>query len=56
MQEKIYTEDDYRKAVMRFLEICDAQPFTKEYEEALLLTQYMEEYEKMSRYERRHLN
>lgn len=56
MQKKIYTEEEYRKAVMRFLEICDSQPTSKEYKEAMFLTLQMEEYEKLSCYERQYLN
>lgn len=56
MTEKIYTEEDYRKAIIRFLEICDSEPGTPEYEEALKLTTLMEDYENLSCYERRHLN
>lgn len=56
MGDRIYTEDEYRKAVVRFLEICDAEPGTPEHKEALRLTHIMEQYEKMSCYERRHLN
>lgn len=56
MSERIFTEDDYRKAIVRFLEICDAEPDTIEYEEALTLTRLMEEYENLSCYERRQLN
>jgi hypothetical protein len=56
MTERIFTEDDYRKAIIRFLEICDAEPDTPEFEEAMRLTAYMEEYEMLSCYERRQLN
>jgi hypothetical protein len=56
MHEMIFTEDEYRKAIMRFLEICDAEPGTPEHEEALLLTKLMEDYENLSCYERRSLN
>lgn len=56
MQDRIFTEIEYRKAIVRFLEICDAEPGTIEYEEAKKLTKLMEEYENMSCYERRHLN
>jgi len=56
MVDKFYTEEDYRKAIVRFLEICDAEPGTPEHEEALRLTRLMEKYENMSCYERRHLN
>lgn len=56
MQDKIFTEEEYRKAITKFLEICDAEPETPDYEEAINLTKLMEEYENMSRFERRHLN
>lgn len=56
MQDYIFTEEDYRKAIIRFLEICDAEPGTAEYEEALLLSSLMEKYESMSFYERQKLN
>jgi hypothetical protein len=56
MIERFFTEDDYRKAIIRFLEICDAEPGTPEFDEALKLTKYMEEYENFSCYERRNLN
>ena len=56
MRDKIFTEDEYRKAIIRFLEICDAEPGSPEYEEAIELTKLMEEYENMSCFERRHLN
>jgi antitoxin component HigA of HigAB toxin-antitoxin module len=45
MQDNIQTEEEYRKAIMRFLEICDAEPGTTEYEEAKDLTSKMELYE-----------
>jgi hypothetical protein len=56
MHEMIFTEDEYRKAIMRFLEICDVEPGTPEHEEVLLLTKLMEDYENLSCYERRSLN
>ena len=56
MHEAIYTEEEYRKAIIRFLEICDAEPGTPEHEEALLLTKRMEDYENLSFYERRNFN
>ncbi len=56
MTERILTEEDYRKAIIRFLEICDAEPNTTEFDEAIRLTTLMEEYESLSCYERRHLN
>jgi len=56
MSEQIYTEEEYRKAILRFLEICDAEPGTPEYEEALKLTRLMEDYERNSCFERNRLN
>jgi hypothetical protein len=56
MQELIFTEEEYRRAIMRFLEICDAEPGTSEYEEAILLSNLMEKYESLSFYERQKLN
>jgi hypothetical protein len=56
MQELILTEEEYRKAIMRFLEICDAEPGTSEYEEAILLSLLMEKYENLSVYERLKIN
>lgn len=52
----IVTEEDYRKAIIRFLEICDADPGTPEFEEAQELTLLMERYENMSCFERRQYN
>ncbi len=45
MQEKITTEEEYRRAIMRFLEICDSEPGTFDFEEAKVLTELMEDYE-----------
>lgn len=56
MHEIIITEEEYRRAIMRFLEICDAEPGTPDHKEALLLTKLMEDYENLSCYERRNLN
>jgi hypothetical protein len=56
MQELIFTEEEYRKAIMRFLEICDAEPGTVEYDEAILLSNLMEKYENLSIFERQKLN
>jgi hypothetical protein len=56
MHEMILTEEEYRKAIMRFLEICDAEPGTPEHEEAMQLTKLMEDYETRSCYERRNMN
>jgi hypothetical protein len=49
-------EDEYRKAIIRFLEICDAEPGTSEYDEAMRLTQMMEAYENLSCYEKKIYN
>lgn len=56
MFDPIFTEDDYRKAIRRFLDICDAEPGSPEHEEALVLSKLMEQYENYSCYERRFLN
>ncbi|MBP7508748.1 MAG: hypothetical protein KA807_13095 [Prolixibacteraceae bacterium] len=56
MQENIHTEEEYRRAIMRFLEICDAEPGTSEYEEAIELTRKMEVYEDDSCSEQRNSN
>jgi len=56
MYERIFTEYEYRKAIMRFLEICDAELGTPEYDEALLLSKLMEDYENCSNYERKQFN
>jgi hypothetical protein len=52
MAEKIFTEEEYRKTLIRFLEICDAEPGTPEYNEARKLASLMEDYENMSYFER----
>ncbi|MBN2807063.1 MAG: hypothetical protein JXR22_10435 [Prolixibacteraceae bacterium] len=56
MYDPILSEDDYRKAIRRFLDICDAEPGTPEHEEAIHLSKLMEQYENYSCYERRYLN
>jgi hypothetical protein len=56
MYERILTEEEYRKAIIRFLEICDAGPDTPEFEEAKELTRFMEKYENLSCYERGSMN
>lgn len=45
MKEVLFTEDDYRIALKRFLEICDAQENTPEAEELEHLMTIMEIYE-----------
>jgi hypothetical protein len=56
MQDFIISEGEYRRAIVRFLEICDAEPGTPEFEEAIELTRMMESYENYSCYERRLMN
>jgi hypothetical protein len=56
MYDIILTEEDYRRAIMRFLEICDAEPGSFEFEEIKELTLLMERYENMSCVERRQYN
>jgi len=46
MMEALYTEDDYRKALKRFLEICGAPEDTEEAGELEKLMYLMAEYEK----------
>jgi hypothetical protein len=43
--EEIFTEDEYREALRRFLEICDAPENTPESEELEQLITIMEIYE-----------
>ncbi len=56
MEEFIFTEEDYRKAIIRFLEICDSEPGTPEHDEAIQLSKLMEKYESVSFYERQKYN
>ncbi len=46
MEERIYTEDEYRRALVRFLELSEAEEGTPEYREFIWLMECMEEYEK----------
>lgn len=46
MMKTLFTEDDYREALKRFLEICDAPEDTEEEEELEKLMYLLEEYEK----------
>ena len=46
MMEVIFTEDEYREALKRFLEICDTPDQTAEAEELEQLMIIMEIYEK----------
>ena len=45
MMETIFTEDDYREALKRFLEICDTPEDTPEENELEQLMRLMEIYE-----------
>jgi len=46
MKEVLFTEDEYRLALKRFLEICDAEENTPEAEELQQLMIVMEIYER----------
>ncbi len=48
MQRKveIETEDDYRDALNRFIELCESQKSDDDLQELLLLTDLMEKYER----------
>jgi len=46
MKEVLFTEDEYRLALKRFLEICDAEENTPEAEELEQLMNIMEIYER----------
>ncbi len=45
MMDVIYTEENYREALKRFLEICDTPDYTVEAEELEQLMTAMEIYE-----------
>jgi hypothetical protein len=45
MMKTLFTEDEYREALKRFLEICDAPDYTDEAEELEQLITVMEIYE-----------
>ena len=46
MKEVLFTEDEYREALKRFLEICDAPENTPEAQELEQLMTIMEIYER----------
>lgn len=46
MLHKIETEDDYRDALKRFLEICSTQKTDDDLNELLVLMDLMEKYER----------
>ena len=43
---QIETEDDYREALKRFMEICESQKTDEDIEEMFLLIDIMEKYER----------
>jgi antitoxin component HigA of HigAB toxin-antitoxin module len=45
---EIETEDDYREALNRFIELCESQKTDEDLQELLLLTNLMEKYERAS--------
>jgi hypothetical protein len=45
MKETLFTEDDYREALKRFLEICDAPEDSPEAAERAKIIKLMESYE-----------
>jgi len=45
MMKTLFTEDEYREALKRFLEICDAPDYTDEADELEQLITVMEIYE-----------
>ncbi|NLB25071.1 MAG: hypothetical protein GX820_00095 [Bacteroidales bacterium] len=42
----IFTENDYRKALDRFIELCSSEKSNEELKELLLLIDLMEKYER----------
>jgi len=46
MKETLFSEDEYREALKRFLEICDAPQNTPEAEELEFLMTVLEIYER----------
>ena len=43
---KIETEDDYRDALIRFIELCKSQKTNDDLNELIVLTNLMEKYER----------
>lgn len=43
---EIETEEDYREALNRFIELCESQKTDEDLKELLLLTNLMEKYER----------
>lgn len=43
---EIQTEDDYREALMRFIQLCESQKTDEDLKELLVLTSEMEKYER----------
>lgn len=56
MRDIIISEEEYRRAILRYLEVCDAEPDTEKYREAVKLTKLMELYEKMVDYDKQKCN
>jgi hypothetical protein len=46
MNYDIITEEDYRKALQRFLELCEAEKTEDDVKEMFLLMEIMEKYER----------
>lgn len=46
MLDRINTEDDYRQALKRFIEICGSQKNSDELDEMLVIMDLMEKYER----------
>lgn len=45
---EIETEDDYRNALNRFIELCESQKTDEDLQELLLVTDLMEKYERVN--------
>jgi len=45
---EIKTEDDYREALNRFIELCEASKTHEEYRELYVLIDLMEKYERIN--------
>lgn len=43
---KIETEEDYRKGLLRFVELCESEKTDEDMKELILLTNLMEKYER----------
>lgn len=45
---EIKTEDDYREALNRFIQLCEASKSNEEYRELYVLIDLMEKYERLN--------